>query len=392
MPNPFLPQHPAERIAQRSMEINPLLSRPSAFTDGRMAPTSQVRETQVRKDIQNVMKDQARLTRGAAKKSESKAWFDLVTTGLSAAFLGPGAAFLVSGAKRAGLGPKGGDLDLTEQQEEMEALTGLLSASEHMPMERGTYLQRVGEQYIASGERSVAEANKYAADKAKTTGFINLGNTLVGLAQTVKGAVDSARTPMAVPGQEAAVAEQVAAGLKPGPDLMTTPAKEFLQTMGIENKALNEMAVEGLSKATAKAAHPGIWGSSGVVEEAAGNMVDPLYPDRYIVHGQTVDAGDLMIPPPSKAPMFYNHAAKKWTELPPVADPLGPKPMETTPLEQMDIVDKQRKLYSNQVDSSYPRSSMADANSRLRAYLDSIKPQYQPYRKFGNRAKALGSR
>jgi hypothetical protein len=336
-PNPFLPPHPAQLVAERSMEINPLLSRPSAFTEGRMTPTSQVRETQVQKDIQNVLEDQAKETRRVARKNRSSAWFDLGLSALSAVFLGPGASLLMSGARRAGLGPQSESLDLSEEQEEMEALTGLLKESEHMPMQRGTYLQRIGEQYISSGERDVARANEYAADAAKTTGLINLGNTLVSLAKTVSGAIDSARTPMPVPGQEAAVAEQVAAGLKPGPDLMTTPAKEFLQTMGVENERLNELAVEGLSKATADAPHPGIWGSTGVVDEAAGNMIDPLYPDRYIVHGQTVDAGDLMIPPPSKAPMFYDHAAKKWTELPPVEDPLVPQPMATLPSEQMKI-------------------------------------------------------
>ena len=339
--NPFMPSYrdpnvlrdpnisPAAILAQRRLQFGgPDVPQ---FVDGKYVPTTDVRQTQEKMNIKQQLESQARKTRRAAKDARSSAWFGLGTTILGG-FLGP-LGSLALGAASKYLGPQAKPADLTKEQEEIESLTAILSAGAKAPgVGKSTYLTNVGDIAVTRGQKTVAKANEYAAKQAEMTGYVNLGTTLIGMAQAVKGAWDAGQKPMPKPGMEHAVAEQTAIGLKPGKDLMTTPAKEFLDGIGIKNETLMEQATKSLEGLPDS--QPGVWGHTEFIDKSLleQGIQDPLYPDRTWL-GTTINTDDMLVPPPSKVPMIQDPTGK-WVEVAPYQEYI-PQPVPITPLQEL---------------------------------------------------------
>jgi hypothetical protein len=271
--NRFALRNPAEEVAKQSLLLNPDYGKEPSFVEGHMVPTTPVRETQIAEGIERDLVSKGRKIKKQARDIKRSSFVDL---GINLLSLVPGMqapAAVLKGARALGVGdPK--EQDIQSEAAAIELGRKLLSQSRASSSD---YLTRIQESKIAKGQKAMSEAQEYAAKAEKTAGLASLANMLIGISQGVGKLAEDATTPVPKVGMEHIHAEQVAAGLTPGKDIMTTPAKEFAMATGFESIAPG-LTTAGLEDLPDK--NPGQWGWTRLAPDGAGSYTDPLYPDR----------------------------------------------------------------------------------------------------------------
>ena len=306
--NPYTPPHPAEAIARRSLAINPNLNPKSRYLDGRLIPTTAMGEMRLAQDIGGQLESHAKDIKKAAKASKRSSFFDLALTGFGL-FPGFGVpALAVKGMKMLG-GMNAKQPDFEKGTESIELSSKLLSAS---TAKVSSFMENMQRKVIEKGQKEMSDAQEYAAKQEKTTELVDLADMLIGIGTKAVDFVETSITPIPKTGMEHVAAEQTAAGLTPGKDVMTTPAKEFASATGMKSvfPQLETVGLGDLPDST-----PGQWGWTGLVPEGTGleKMVpDPLYPQRTWKYIEGV--GETARPPGLEGPLMKGGAfgAEQW--------------------------------------------------------------------------------
>ena len=307
MINRFLPPNPAEVIAKRQLALNPNFNSKSRYLEGKLVPTTAVSEMNIAKDIGREFTSQADAIKSAARAARRSSVFDLALTGIG---LIPGLgtpALIAKGAMMLGGGVD--QPDLKEGNESIELSSKLLAASQ---ADVSSFMENMKRQAVEKGQENLSDAKIYAAKQAKSTELINLANMFIGIGKGVSSLLESSTTPIPKTGMEHAAAEQTAAGLTPGKDLMTTPAKEFASATGLKSvfPQLETIGLEDLPDS-----NPGQWGWTGLVPEGTeldAIVPDPLYPHRTWEYIEGV--GDTARPLGFEGPLMQSGAfgADQW--------------------------------------------------------------------------------